>query len=247
MIAENFNRDEQLTFNGINGATGAYLLPPVSPRELSAIAKGDTQDDEHLYDLKLRHRQSTQTKRGVKAGVDPLKLSSAGWGIIFANEDRDSVPAIKEALGGLLELRRSQAGERYREFSAQDGYQQGESYIKFLARHDIGPAPADPERVPYYLLIVGGPESIPFDFQYQLDVQYAVGRIHFEDLDQYAQYAQSVVGVETGQHALPRRAAFFGVQNQDDRATQLSATHLVQPLAEKLADGGGVGSKNPHG
>jgi|GEM_PF-434368 len=230
--------DEKLIFNGIDGATGSYLLPPVSPRELSAIAKGDTQDDEHLYDLKLRHRQATQTTRGVKAGIDPLNLSSAGWGIIFASDDQNQIPAIKEALGGLLELRRSQAGERYREFHGQDGYQQGESYINFLARHGIGPGPADPERVPYYLLIVGDPESIPFDFQYQLDVQYAVGRIHFESLDQYAQYAQSVVEAETGQQTLPRRAAFFGVQNDDDRATQLSATQLIRPLAEKFSDDG---------
>lgn len=226
----------QLTFNGINGATGGYLLPPVSHQELSAIAKGETQDKEHLYDLRLKHRQATSTKRGVKAGVDPLNLSSAGWGIIFADREDANVPALKEALGGLLELRKSQAGERYREFSARDGYQEGESYINFLARHGSGPGPADPEKVPYYLLIVGDPESIPFEFQYQLDVQYAVGRIHFENLDQYAQYAQNVVEVERGKIRLSRQVAFFGVQNQDDQSTQLSATHLVGPLAEKFSE-----------
>ena len=233
---------EKLIFNGINGATGAYLLPPMTPEELSAIAKGDAQDDEHLYDLKLRYRQSTKPKRGVKAGVDALKLSSAGWGIIFAKDDGDKIPEIKEALSGLLDLRRSQAGDLYKEFSDEGGYQRGENYLNFLARHNIGPGPADPERVPYYLLIVGDAETIPFDFQYQLDVQYAVGRIYFDTIDQYAQYAQSVVKMETDHYALPRQATFFGVQNQDDRATQLSATHLVQPLAKKFS---GEGDDNP--
>jgi tetratricopeptide (TPR) repeat protein len=227
---------EQLIFNGINGATGAYLLPPMTPEELSAIAKGDAQDDEHLYDLKLRYRQSTKPKRGVKAGVDALKLSSAGWGIIFAKEDGKKIPEIKEALSGLLDLRRFQARDLYKEFSDEGGYQRGENYLNFLARHNIGPGPADPERVPYYLLIVGDAETIPFDFQYQLDVQYAVGRIYFDTIDQYAQYAQSVVKMETDHNALPRQATFFGVQNQDDKATQLSALHLVQPLAEKVAN-----------
>lgn len=229
---------EQIIFNGINGATGAYLLPPLSPQELSAIAKGEAVDDEHLYDLKLRYRQSTKPKRGVKAGVDALKLSSAGWGIIFAKEDSDKTPEIKEALNGLLELRRSQAGELYKEFRDEEGYQRGENYLNFLARHNIGPGPADPERVPYYLLIVGDAETIPFDFQYQLDVQYAVGRICFDTIDQYAQYAQSVVEREKEPKPLLRQATFFGVQNQDDRATQMSATHLVQPLAEKFSSKG---------
>ncbi|UCD40612.1 MAG: hypothetical protein JSV69_08350, partial [Chloroflexota bacterium] len=194
-------------------------------------------DKNHLQDLNLRDQQTSKTTRGVKAGVDPLKLSSAGWGIIFANEDDDQIAEVKEALGGLLDLRKSQAGELYQEFAGEAGYQRGENYLDFLSRHSMGPGPADPERVPYYLLIIGSPEIIPFDFQYQLDVQYAVGRIYFDTPDQYAQYAQSVVAMETDQASTSRRATFFGVQNQDDPATQLSATQLVQPLSENFSTG----------
>ena len=49
----------------------------------------------------------------------------------------------------------------------------------------------DPRRVPYYLLIVGESDSIPYRFQNQMDVQYAVWHIHFNALEYYANYSSS--------------------------------------------------------
>jgi hypothetical protein len=135
----------------------------------------------------------------------------------------------------LLQLRRKQAGERYREYVGPDAYRPGESKNDFLMRHGAAPGPVDPLKVPYYLLIVGDPDTISFRFQYQVDVQYAVGRIHFESIAEYAAYAQSVVAAEMGTLALPKRAAIFGVANADDGATQLSHDELALPLMEWAA------------
>src|SRR6185436_13064466 len=219
-----------LTFNGVNGATGTYGLPPMTAEELARFLRGE-EKPENLAELRFRSEQQGNRHFGVREGVDPTRLDRAGWGVIFAH---DADPAIREALAPLLDLRREQAGDLFKIYEKAGGYRPGEGKPKFLARHGVGPGPADPPKVPYYLLLVGSPEAIPYRFQSQLDVQYAVGRLHFDRAEDYARYAASVVAVESGNVRLPRRMSFFGVENATDAATRLSTDHLVAPLLEHM-------------
>ncbi len=210
--------NDHLIFNGIDATTGEYLFPPVSPGEILAGLQKVPKNQE----------------RALMPGIDPKNLGEAGWGVIFHAEES---PAVREALAPLLEHRKAEAGRRserlYREFSGESGYR-GESKENFLAKQGAALGPVNPRRMPYYLLLVGGPDRIPFHFQHQLDVQYAVGRLCFDTPDEYAHYAKSVVDAETGKIVRDRKVALFGVRNPDDEATQMSADLLVQPLAEKL-------------
>ena len=227
---------QRMAFNGVNGTTGAYLLPTMTATELAARARGFGVEPALLSELRWRHRRASMPSFGVTEDTDPTSLAEAGWGVIFA-EHAD--PAIRDALRPLLDHRREQASQeseqRYHEYLGADGYREGESKLEFLRRFRMGPGPVDPDRMPYYLLIVGDPETIPYRFQYELDVQFAVGRIHFDTLDEYARYARSVVQAERADTPRPRRAVFFGVRNNHDEATQLGADLLVDPLAKELA------------
>ena len=185
----------------------------------------------------LRRLYEPLAHLGLIEGLDPKDLAQAGWGLIFpASMDAQHKDAIKDAFKPLLDLRREQAGDLFRIYEGGDGYRPKETASQFVSRYGARVSdPVDPRKVPYYLLIVGSPEEIPFHFQYQLDVQYAVGRIDFgDDLDAYAHYAASVVAAETGGAAFPRKATFFGVSYAGDRATELSADRLVKPLCEYI-------------
>jgi hypothetical protein len=236
MTTESPDRSEEplLWFNGLDGRRGTYLLPPVPPRQLADLARGATVDRTRVRELQAWvARGEGKARRGLKEGLDPCKLEEAGWGVIFARS-ADSEP-LREALAPLLDLRRAQAGKRqerfFREFAGDDGYREGDTKVAFLARHGAGPGPADPEKVPYYLLLVGDPEAIPFSFQYQLDVQYAVGRLYFDAVEEYRRYAESVVAAETGGSGRSPRACFFAPANPGDPVTRSLSAHLAQPVA----------------
>jgi len=237
------NEEDLLFFNGINGASGDYLLPPLSAEQVSKIAQGEEFDPDNLEDIELKKRQKEVPGFAHIEGVDPKNLAETGWGVIFAY---DADPAIREALSELLDHRKEQATQKhehyYQEYKGPQGYRydkaknQYESKKNFLARQGVSSGPADPDKMPYYLLIVGDPVTIPYRFQSQLSIQYAVGRIYFDTLQEYAQYAHSVVEAETGNFSLSPSAAFFGVCNPGDAATNLSTQDLIQPLSEWVVE-----------
>ena len=227
--------EDLLYFNGINGDTGSYDLDPMTAARLFDVLRG-VDEEANIKELQYRVQWENDKHLGVVEGIDATKIEEAGWGVIFpADMEGKFVPAVKDALKPLLDLRREQAGDYFRIYEGVDALRPGESKSDFLVRHGVPPAdPANPEKMPYYLLLVGDPEQIPYRFQSQLDVQYAVGRIHFETLPEYANYAASVVAAETGQVTLPKQAAFFSVMNPDDPATALSTTRLMEPLLTQM-------------
>lgn len=109
----------------------------------------------------------------------------------------------------------------------------------FLFRHGGELGAADPRRMPYYLLLVGGPDEIPFSFQYDLDVRYAVGRLDFDSLYEYTNYAESVVTAEKAWAGSSpnkeRRMALFCPSNSDPASLRLR-DELVDGLISRLSE-----------
>ncbi len=168
---------------------------------------------------------------GVLVGYDPDDLSDVGWGLVFAN-DVDPAPYI-EQLRPLLDLRQKQAGTRYRVFAGADGPAPRESAQRWLNRHGASLMPLDPEQgVPFYLLLVGPPTSLSFEFQYSLDIVAGVGRVDFDVMDDYRHYANSVVRHEREESPRTRRTLdLFATCHDFDAATQLFTDNVARPLS----------------
>lgn len=221
--------DDELVFNGVDGTTGAYLHAPMKLSALAAAIMGEQFPGDAVQELKYHNKQP---HFGVVHRVSSEDLAQAGWALVAAV---DTPEEVLDALAPLRSLRSRQAEDRYREFTGGEGYVPPEDKRAFLRKRGIGSAlPANPDKMPYYVLLVGGPDSIPFSFQYQLDVQYAVGRIAFDTVDQYARYASAVAAADSMD--APRTMRLFGPRNRADRATQLSATRLVAPLENDLRE-----------
>jgi hypothetical protein len=222
--------EQHVYVNGLNGENGDYLLPPMSPAEADALARGRRVDKGTVNFLKRVAGWLTKPHLGLPDKVDAKDVAQAGWGAIFPDGDCDDVRA---ALAPLLERREGQAGALFKLLSRKPK----EDGRAWLTRHEVAAGSVQPDKVPYYLLIVGSPCTIPQSFQYRLDSEYAVGRVSFDTPDEYAAYAESVCSYEEA--ASPphdSRAVFFGPRPDFEDVTQFSSDLLVEPLAGGLAE-----------
>jgi hypothetical protein len=210
---------KRIVVNGINFRTGNYAF---APRSIDEIAK------------QVRQRPGDRTF-GTAHGADRArsfalpfgvseKIEKAGWAIVFG---AGTPASVRDALKPLIEHRRKQAGRLLKELDYN-----GEQLRDWLGKQGVSPGNMKPAKLPYYVMLVGSPEQIPFEFQYLLGVEYAVGRLSFDDATDYARYASSTIAYESGA-TVPnaKQISYWGTRHRADDATKLSATFLIDPLA----------------
>ncbi|MBV8899911.1 MAG: hypothetical protein JOY92_07350 [Verrucomicrobia bacterium] len=234
----------KIYINGINGATGEYLVPPVDPADVPAILKKEADERPVPDHVTQKADQVTNQVFVLPMDVVPEDPGSAGWGIVFIEGEDGSV---RDALRPLIEHRKTRYGtDKVKELD----YKPGESWSQWLGRRGVTPGQVNPDLLPYYLLLVGSPEKIPYTFQYLLELDYAVGRLAFDSAADYAAYAKSTVEYETAASmAAAKSIALFGTHHDFDPATALSAENLITPLAQGYPGPGGaqrppIGSKD---
>lgn len=90
-------------------------------------------------------------------------------------------------------------------------------------------------QTPQYILIVGGPEQIPFRFQSILDAVANVGRVDFDALGDLKSYIKKLIRIETAtQPCAAREVIMFAPDGGMSDPTYFSRKYMVEPLAEQI-------------
>jgi len=207
------NDQKQLLYlNGVDATTGRPLIAPVSYEELA----------QRVIDTFPREELRRKRPVGYKGRFDQPALndpSQAKWGLLVHADEAD---AMQEDLKALVEYRNGRVLLYH-----------GEPAFEWVEKNRAGIT--NPNRFPYYVLIAGSPTKVPYELQFLLDTNQAVGRIDFDDPADYHRYAQTVVNQETEQAARPgKRAVFFAPRHKGDEATIASSLGLVRPLLKEL-------------
>ncbi len=182
--------------------------------------------------------------RELGDGTDASDSRQTGWAVLYGPEEK---ARAEPHLTDLLALRRAQAGEnRFREMVVPtvDGIcVSGQRFL--FETIEEAPGVVDIERLPYYVLIVASPQEVPWEFQFELAINRAVGRLYFDEPKDYARYASAVKAVEESRKAVkkadPKRTlGFFFVERElmsngkPDKATPILADFLVEPVPRRL-------------
>jgi hypothetical protein len=218
-------KDKLIYSNGVNALTGHYLLSPLSSAEFLKLTKGAKVHGGVATWFNRIKTVLTRPFLGLPYDVDPKKISEAGWAIVFPSDAKAELRNAMEPL--ILHRRKYVPPDRMKILD----YHHGETALDWLKRLGSAAGNVNPRKVPYYVLLIGNPTEIPFEFQYHLDVEYAVGRLGFDHLHQYQKYTESIVSYETTDAvANAREAVVWGTHHINDGFTDMSTAYLTTPL-----------------
>lgn len=217
--------------NGIDPQTGTYAIRPVSIDKLAKKVQQRPGTDAVVEVHRGMQRGEKPRSFAAPFGKDLTNLHDVGWAIVFPEHPQRGV---RDALAPLIEQRHKQAGDLLKILD----YKKGEQVRDWYGRHKISAGNFEAAKVPYYLLLVGPPTAIPFEFQYLLGIEYAVGRVAFDKAGDYGHYADSIVAYETRKKIANRKEiVYWGTRHLGDAATHLSNSLLLEPLANGVPKG----------
>jgi len=207
---------------------GKRLFPPLEESAMQQdLLKALKRNTPHVQRL-ARTSSRAAVFRGEQARrvVDRGDPKAAGWAFLVADKDPKKAAYI-DALGALAKARGMGDPKVPLLFDgsgpdAWSDWMNDRYYALDLAGR----------KSPGYVLIVGGPEQVPFGFQSMLDTVASVGRLDFDRIEDLVAYAAKILRLETARApAVTREALFFATDAGTQDPTYFSRKYMAEPLA----------------
>jgi hypothetical protein len=222
---------DKILVNGMVWGTREPLVSPIDYDEFVKIMlEALSRDKEGFRQMAEFGQEELSSKKSFEYSFhtpdlnDPLE---AKWALLLPPRSKEN-EAIAAALKPLVDHRQGQVW-----FSEKSIVVDQEKWIM-----DQYSQMEESDR-PYYVLLAGKPEDIPFRFQYTLDVNAAVGRLSFDSPEEYARYAGKVVEFETNANSfVNKKAVFFATDHRLDDPTHISRRYMTNPLVKMIQDVG---------
>jgi peptidase C25-like protein len=215
---------------GLRYPSRARLVEPLAEDEFGErIERSLAANIGRLRTLTQRTR-AARAFRGERPHTPSLNLTNprlAGWTYLLNAEDPRRTD-IERIMAPLAERRGAGASTPLLYDGATDPRRWIEQHYGSLGTN-----------APRYVLIVGGPQEIPFSFQPILDLAAMVGRVHFEDLADLESYVSKVIRLEEAKDAITSPEALFFAPDYgmdalgDADPTYYSRRYMVAPLAAR--------------
>lgn len=206
---------------GVDFETGEALLDAQSEIDFAGVLLQTLSQESKFGSI---FKETTRGEVQRPSTIDLGDSRKAGWSYVVDSFD-PNLDEIIRILEPLARHRGMVSPEKPLFFSGQAPQEWFDWIMKHLS-------PFGFEDPPYYLLIVGGPERIPFRFQSFLSSSFAVGRLAFDHLDDLAAYVEKILALEENARPVVNRSSvFLAPDGGHGDATFFSQRYMAKPLA----------------
>lgn len=220
----------QIMGTGVDYTTGKLLVEAFDEQLFAdEILDSLGKNFERIQDLTDMRQVVASFKGEVKRKptIDLGNPQEAGWTYLL-NRKQPELEQIIEALRPLAKHRcmSNPNSPLFFHDEAED------EWITWMQKHY---SMLDTGELPHYILIVGGPDNIPFGFQSFLDSIAFVGRVDFDSLEYLKTYVQKIIRLETeNSRIVERETIFFAPNGGRKDPTYYSRHYMAKPLADHV-------------
>ena len=214
--------------NGINHRTHSQLIDPVDKDKFAEILLQDSSRKvEEMRKVERATKRASTFEGKIERRVVDLDPVSAGWTFLI-NENDPQRDQIINAINPLAVHRGMADTSHPLIFSNQSK----EEWLNWLTEN-YHYLILEGQLPPHYILIVGGPDKVPFHFQSLLATAPSVGRIDFDSINDLKTYVEKVIRLEKASSTtVSKQTLFFAPNAGWPDATYYINAYMAQPLSK---------------